>query len=290
MPIQVLFADDQIPTTDDAANKAVREELVSMFSEEAYEEDRQWFLGLLNFLDTQNLKIDPVQTHEGAKRKISEGRFDIAVIDLSWNGDAALGPDKPNATTKEKKAARRNKGLELLEMLSPKRMGDKYKPAIAFSMNFEKELADVNSVLEHEALAVQKVIEPPDHSAARAGYSMLACAIKLLTRLRPSRELSIDDNVLAENATDQKEAVVRAERRFSIALLGAYVVIIATIVLVAFVPDIPQPMVEMILNATGLLGVGGGGLVLWTWLQLKAVRKLQIEATHKLWNALQKPK
>ena len=290
MPIQVLFADDQIPTTDDAANKAVRDELVSMFSEEAYEEDHQWFLGLLEFLDTQNLEIDRVQTHEEAKRKISEGRFDIAVIDLSWNGDAELGPDKPNATTKEKKVARRNKGLELLEMLSPKKMGDKYKPAIAFSMNFDKELADVNSVLEHDALPIQKVIKPPDHAAAHAGYAMLACAIKLLTRLRPSRELRIDDQVLAENATDQKQAVMRAERRFSIALLGAYVVIIVTIVLVAFVPDIPEPLVEKILNATGLLGVGGGGLLLWTWLQLKAARNLQIEATQKLWNALQSSK
>ena len=91
--------------------------------------------------------------------------FDVAVIDLAWNGDPNLSSDK-----------KADAGLNLLRLISEEnKKARDYKPAIAFSQNFRSDLELVAIVLENGALPVQK-------EYTELGHRMLGAAIKLLAR------------------------------------------------------------------------------------------------------------
>jgi len=182
MTIRVLFADDQIPSEKDADNKRARDEIVKELKETLpnieleYEKDHRWLVGLLNYLSTrQGLEIVRAKTFAEAKAQLKErNTFDVAVIDLAWTGDPSLGSDE-----------KANAGHKLLQSLSEenKRAHD-YKPAIAFSESFKKDLGLVADVLEKGALPIQK-------DGTEVGNRTLGAAIKLLARIATPLETKL---------------------------------------------------------------------------------------------------
>jgi DNA-binding response OmpR family regulator len=171
--MRVLFADDQIPHADAAQNELCKAELrrevgaqVPDF-EQAYAEDFKWFSELVQHLRTEmgfTLLLCPsfAQARQAASDRQS---YDIAVVDLSWNGDPGLPPGQ-----------RRNVGLDIIRKISAdNRSTQTYKPVIAFSQNFKGSPELFAHVLEAEALPMLKDYSP-------TGHRTLAAAIKLLGR------------------------------------------------------------------------------------------------------------
>ena len=81
--------------------------------------------------------------------------FDIAVVDLSWTGDATLGT-RP----------RDNIGLKLVEQLYEcNRTGQPHRPVIVLSQNYTKDPELVPLVVRKDALPVPKNYTPTGHQA-----------------------------------------------------------------------------------------------------------------------------
>jgi predicted nucleotide-binding protein len=81
--------------------------------------------------------------------------FDVAVVDLSWTGDATLGT-RP----------RDNIGLKLVEQLYEcNRTGQPHRPVIVLSQNYTKDPELVPLVVRKDALPVPKNYTPTGHQA-----------------------------------------------------------------------------------------------------------------------------
>lgn len=169
--MRVLFADDQIPSPNEADNERCKEELRRELSaelvdfEHAFAEDYEWFTELVRYLSVDmGLRLDKVTSFWRAK-ELAQKRddYDVAVIDLSWTGDPAL-----------KHEEKRNAGLEILRLIADgNRSSGKYKPTIALSQNFAKNPELFAQVLETGALPISK-----DYSLT--GQRSVAAAIKLM--------------------------------------------------------------------------------------------------------------
>ncbi len=171
--MRVLFADDQIPYADTTQNDRCKAELLREVGyrltdfERAYREDFRWFSDLTQYLTVDaGLTLFNYQSFDRAKNAASErDNYDIAVVDLSWNGDPGLPPNK-----------RKNVGLEIIRLIAAEnRSTASYKPVIAFSQNFSNDPELFAQALEADALPVPKDYSP-------TGHRTLAAAIKLLGR------------------------------------------------------------------------------------------------------------
>ena len=99
MGLRVLFADDQIPSDDAEANQAAKDEIVRVLGskvpdiETLFEEDHQWFTGLVDFLETvEGCDVLKAKTVAIATEMIDNpDTFDVAIIDMSWSLTAGSG-------------------------------------------------------------------------------------------------------------------------------------------------------------------------------------------------------
>jgi len=210
--IRVLFADDQIPYEETNQNLRVKDAILQEIGDElraankdpeiAFSEDFEWFQGLSQHLD-ERFKVDPARTITEATNALHRrDEFDVAVIDLSWSGDATLPLGK-----------RHNVGLELLEILQKQNdKNEDYKPVIAFSQNFKKDPQLMSLVLEHGALPVPKIYSETGHQA-------LSSAISYLAKVRPPGSKAEDPAVAAARVT-RKGAIVGAIITGILGLIG----------------------------------------------------------------------
>lgn len=192
MKPRVLFADDQIPWPKDSESKnaLVKQELIQQRGEKlknegkdpstAVDEDRLWFERLHDTLSA-DFKVIPARTYSeaedilGASSEASS--FDLAVIDLSWAGDADRGA-KP----------RENIGFDLLDILAEHNKTTKrYIPAIAFSQNFADDPKLLASALKRGALPIPKSYTRTKDDKY-PGHQALAAAIEYLLAIHPQIE------------------------------------------------------------------------------------------------------
>ena len=192
--IRVLFADDQFPYDEAERNTSVKESILkeiggklraeNLDPELAFLEDFKWFQGLRQHL-RERFEVVPVRTFAEAQAALyKRDTFDVAVIDLSWFGDAQLSSGQ-----------RHNVGIELLEILQEQ--NDKhrgYKPVLAFSQNFEKDPKLMSLVLDRGALPVPKAY-------SETGYQALSSAISYLAKVRPPGSMTEDPAVAAARVT-----------------------------------------------------------------------------------------
>ena len=175
MTLRVLFADDQLPSLDQAENERTRNEIRRELGakladpDAAFDADFHWFQGLLNYFKIKDLQIIGVRSFDEARSKIeSPHDFDIAVIDLSWWGDNRL-PHGPHH--------RDNVGTQLIRRLAEIGHDRGLKiPVIAYSQNFKSNFELMSDVLDTGALPVPKSYDD-------IGYRALYSAIRHLARI-----------------------------------------------------------------------------------------------------------
>jgi hypothetical protein len=176
MTLRVLFADDQLPSPvpieNERTRSEIRRELGAKLSDfdAAFDDDARWFRGLLDYLETsRNLQVIRVRSFDEASNKIERPQdFDIAVVDLSWWGDAKLPIGSSN---------RENVGTRLIERLSEiGRDRGLMIPVIAYSQNFKSDFELMSHILDMGALPVPK-------SYDEVGYRALYSAIRHLARI-----------------------------------------------------------------------------------------------------------
>jgi hypothetical protein len=182
MAKRVLFADDQIPWRDKKRDAKVRAEIVRELGKklreqgkdpkQAYEQDKLWMGELIRDLSvTYGFEVIPEREYHRAEQRIKQReKYDIYIIDLSWNGDPKLGHGE-----------RKDVGLKLLKLIATY---NPETPVIAFSQNFEKDAGLMSRVFEQNAFPMQKHYKSID-------YQILAHTILFLTRdtsLRPASE------------------------------------------------------------------------------------------------------
>jgi hypothetical protein len=186
MTVRVLLADDQVPSDSAEENQNTKEEIVRELGaklpnvERAYEEDHQWYQGLLDHLSNrQNVTIIKAKTiaHAQSALKVRDS-FDVAIIDISWHGDRNITSGR-----------RSDAGLKLLQTLAlDNRESKDPKALIAFSQNFKTDLELVATVLECGALPIQK-----DYKEPQLCYRTLAAAVKLLAGVHAKPEVTTRD-------------------------------------------------------------------------------------------------
>jgi hypothetical protein len=183
MSIRVLFADDQLPSPIDSENEQTRREIRRELADRpgikdidaAFDEDFAWFQALLDYLErTKHLHVVRARSFIDAKQKLERlDDFDVAVIDLSWWGDASLPPGRQH---------RHNRGLDLIEQIARgRRSGGAFIPTIALSQNFKDDFELMATVLEMDALPI-----PKSYDARGLCHRALFAAIQHLSRLRPT--------------------------------------------------------------------------------------------------------
>jgi hypothetical protein len=185
MKPRVLFADDQIPWPRDieSKNALVKKELIEQRGDKLrkqgkdpateVENDRMWFERLHDTLSI-DFKVIPARAYTEAEELIRDGGFDLAVIDLSWAGDAERGA-KP----------RENIGFDLLDILAEhNKTTRKYIPTIAFSQNFSDDPTLLARALKRGALPIPKNYTRTNDDKY-PGHQALAAAIEYLLALHP---------------------------------------------------------------------------------------------------------
>jgi hypothetical protein len=180
MAKRVLFADDQIPWGDEKRDAKVRAEIVTELGKklreegkdpkQAYEHDKLWMGELIQYLSVKyGFEVIPERGYDRAEQRIKKReKYDIYIIDLSWNGDPKL-----------KHGKRKDVGIKLLELIATY---NPETPVIAFSQNFEKDAELMSRVVARNAFPMQKHYKEID-------YQLLAHTILFLTRdtsLRPA--------------------------------------------------------------------------------------------------------
>ncbi|ESA36364.1 hypothetical protein N836_00390 [Leptolyngbya sp. Heron Island J] len=227
--IRVLFADDQFPYDEAERNTSVKAAILAEIGDKlraknldpefAFLEDFNWFQGLRQHL-RERFEVLPARTFMEAKATLYErDNFDVAVIDLSWSGDAQIPSGQ-----------RHNVGIELLEILQEQ--NDKhrgYKPVLAFSQNFEKDPKLMSLVLDRGALPVPKAY-------SETGYQALSSAISYLAKVRPPGSTTEDPSVAAARVT-RTGAIIIALITGILGLLGG----ISTAIISS---NVPPPPVE----------------------------------------------
>jgi CheY-like chemotaxis protein len=186
MTVRVLLADDQVPSDSAEENQNTKEEILRELGaelpnvEHRYEEDHQWYQGLLDYLSNrQNVTIIKAKTiaHAQSALKVRDS-YDVAIIDISWHGDRNITSGK-----------RSDAGLKLLQTLAhDNRESKDPKALIAFSQNFKNDLELVATVLEYGALPIQK-----DYDEPQLCYRTLAAAVKLLAGVHANPEVEARD-------------------------------------------------------------------------------------------------
>jgi hypothetical protein len=171
--IRIFFADDQIPWNDPARDELVFDEInkekgealkaLGMDPRKAFEEDKEWFSGLLHYLEsTYSLKIESERVYRNAVDRLEDpSKYSAAVIDLSWSGDGTLPLGR-----------RSNVGLQLIDRVNKSRHPI---PVIAFSQNFASNRELMSQVTSRNAFPMQKNYNELD-------YQALGAAILYLTR------------------------------------------------------------------------------------------------------------
>ena len=178
--MRVLFADDQLPSTNQAENDRCKAELrrelakdLSNFDAD-YDEDYEWFTELVRHLVVDMaFELDQVRSFKAAmNRAANVDAYDVAVIDLSWTGDPELQHNE-----------KQNAGLKILRLIQVKNQSARvYKPTIALSQNFERNPELFAQVLEAGALPIPKIY-------TSTGQRSVAAAIKLMGISRGSGEI-----------------------------------------------------------------------------------------------------
>jgi hypothetical protein len=197
--LRILFADDQIPSSVEDDNLAVARELTSQLGAKfasqgrdlaaAIREDREWFDELTQRL-ARNFDLVRARTAAVAEARLRDPEaFDIAILDLSWTGDASLALSE-----------RPSQGFKLLDLLSdPNADGTLRKPAIAFSQNFRSDSVLFGDVLRRGALPVPKDYTKtpqgtyPGHDALVAAVEYLALSQLATPRKKPPADLTIGE-------------------------------------------------------------------------------------------------
>jgi hypothetical protein len=172
MPIRVLFADDQLPSDDPVENERTRSEIrrerpdIADF-DRAFDEDFAWFEGLLDYLrKTKGAQVIAIRRFADALAAISRtDDYDVAVVDMSWFGDASLRPGR---------AERHNRGLDLVDRVAELQKKGAHVAAIALSQNFRDDFELMTTVLQRGALPVPKSYEEVGHRALYAAIEYLA--------------------------------------------------------------------------------------------------------------------
>lgn len=178
-PLTILFADDQLPWDNDADNLRVRSEIRREFAvakpsvdvDTAFAEDQAWFTGLLAYLEqTKGETVVRVRHFDEALTSLVQVQeVDVAIVDLSWWGDARL----PSGA-----ASRQNRGLKLLP--GGQTDAGRRAPMIVLSQNFTDNFELMSTVLERGALPV-----PKNYLAKDLGYRTLYAAVQYLAGQRP---------------------------------------------------------------------------------------------------------
>lgn len=177
-PLTILFADDQLPWDADSDNDRVRAEIRREFAvvkpwldvDTAFAEDKAWFTDLLAYLEqTKGETVIRVRSFDEARARLARPQdLDVAILDLSWWGDATLPPGA---------AARRNRGLKLLPDASAGTASG--VPIVVLSQNFIDDFELLSTVLERGALPV-----PKNYQAKALGYRALYAAVQYLAAQR----------------------------------------------------------------------------------------------------------
>jgi hypothetical protein len=213
--IRVLFADDQLPYDQADQNASVKSAILKEIGdklraankdpEAAFAADFAWFQGLRQHLD-ERFEVVPARTFADAQAALHRrDKYDVAVIDLSWSGDAQLTSGK-----------RHNVGLELLEILKKQNdAGEGYKPVLAFSQNFEKDAQLMSLVLDCGALPVPKMYTDTGHQA-------LSSAISYLAKVRPPGSKA-EDPALAVARVNKTTAILVALITGVLGLVGGVI-------------------------------------------------------------------
>jgi hypothetical protein len=222
MKPRVLFADDQIPWPGDSESKnaLVMKEIIKYKGdklrkkgkdpETAFNEDRLWFERLHATLST-DFQVIPARTFTEAETHLREpSSFDLAVIDLSWTGDAERGA-KP----------RENIGFDLLDTLAEhNKTAKRYIPVIALSQNFTDDSKLLASALKRGALPIPKDYTRTDDDNY-PGHQALAAAIEYLFILQPRDNhggIAFDDKT-GRTVPDLVIAVLRRTGVWSLLIL-----------------------------------------------------------------------
>jgi hypothetical protein len=214
--IRVLFADDQLPYDQPEKNSSVKDAILEEIGdrlraankdpERAFLDDFAWFKGLRQHLD-ERFEVVAARTFADAMEKLLDrGKFDIAVIDLSWSGDGQLP-----------RGERHNRGIKLLQILQEQNDKDQggYKPVLAFSQNFANDPQLMSLVLDRGALPVPKLYSDTGHQA-------LASAISYLAKVRPPGSKAEDPGV-AVARVQKTTAIVVALITGILGLIGGVV-------------------------------------------------------------------
>jgi hypothetical protein len=180
MQIRVLFADDQLPSSDPAENEQTRNEIRRerpdiQDLDRAFDDDFRWFTGLLDYLErTKGLRVVPVRSFSEASARIEDkADYDVAVVDMSWWGDARLPPGR---------RARHNRGLDLLKRLAELQAAGAAVSTIALSQNFKDDFELMSTVLDLDALPM-----PKSYDVHGLGYRALYAAIDHLAKQQRRR-------------------------------------------------------------------------------------------------------
>jgi CheY-like chemotaxis protein len=137
LALNILVADDQIPPTDIPENK-FRESVLNQFGDtpqvRAFLEQCMFMGKIVESLRDYGHSVTTARTYQDAQKKISQGEFDLAIVDLGWYMDSSLSEqDKPVA------------GWSLCKQLDDKdQQSGKRTPQILFSSRFPEhpELSD----------------------------------------------------------------------------------------------------------------------------------------------------
>ena len=177
-PLTILFADDQLPCDHDADNQRVRAEIRREFAvakpgldvDSAFAEDQAWFSGLLSYLEqTKGETVIRVRHFDEASARLAQAQdVDVAIVDLSWWGDARLPAGA---------GSRENRGLKLLP--DAQANAGPRVPMIVLSQNFTDNFELMSTVLERGALPV-----PKNYQAKDLGYRTLYAAVQYLAGQR----------------------------------------------------------------------------------------------------------
>jgi hypothetical protein len=169
MALRVLFADDQFLSRDQLENESTRNEIKRELdkTDAQFEEDFGWFESLISYLKRKGVEIIGVRSwHKACAEIQNPANFDVAVIDLSWWGDASLDSGRSN---------RENVGRELIERLSKIRRDDgSMIPVIAYSQNFMTDFELMSDILNMGAVPVPKSYDQVGHRALYSAIQHLA--------------------------------------------------------------------------------------------------------------------
>jgi hypothetical protein len=143
--LHVLIADDQIPPADIPAQK-FREHFFSDYGDSNQNRlfmEQCLFMGeVVQALRDSGYRLTTARTYKEATKVISEGNFDLAIIDLGWYMDFALPENQRPAA-----------GWSLCDQLDERdKLSGTRTPQIVFSSRFPTE-----PVLSHEAARRQKL-------------------------------------------------------------------------------------------------------------------------------------